>query len=1553
MQSSLPTHPLSRPALQQTLARDLGGWSVSWNPANGGVLSGIGHTPTLEEAPAAFVTRFVEEHAELLGLDTGDLLGLGTRPAGRLEHHFYRQTHAGLPVEGTRLSFSFGPDGGALHFSIRTVPDLVLPSTRPSIALEEARSRAFAGMLLPEAIEWYEGQLVILPSRFSGLAQDHLAWRMRCQTAAPDGAWRMLVDARTGELLERHSLVIGAEQLEGRVEGQIHFPTPWGEELLYGFPNLQVAALLQEVPIDTVFTDDQGYFLFDSLDVGSTSELSLVATLCGPYALIHEHSLSAPPPQVRLDSLSLPATITWDSLSASECARSVFIHTNAAHARLKEIDTHFTELDRPVDVIALDESRSCNAMAYLIPEAPRMVFLTGNETCANTAQIADVVFHEYGHLVTMYAYLPEWPPMVLHEAFSDYFAATIRDTSIIGDGFWGPDTYLRNLENDMTWPVSDRCAEDPHCEGMLLGGALWDMRSALIDQIPDRSEAIALADSLFHYMRYGWPMDFGACLVQLLLQDDDDGDLTNGTPHLEAIAEGFENHNIGDFEVRITHPPLYDTEDTTSARAIEAMIASIYPLDRESVQLHYGFNDSSYVAGVMEGSGWSFQHEIPAQAAGTTVYYYITAMDQSGRAATLPADAPAEVFSYFVGTDETPPVLEHTNPGDPTADQDGIWLWAEITDNIGAIGSARIEATVTQPDSTWADQFDLYLKDPELFPGLYEGFMSLGVLDEGTEIAYHLIARDTSSQENEARFPAEPDSELTLEVRRGRAWDLEAAIPDLNLEGEWEWGVPGSGAAPAHSGSHVIGTVLDGVHSPQLISNLTMNEIDLSEWNAALLEFHTWYNTEEEWDGGQITCSRDQGVTWELLTPAGGYPSWIYNSWGGGHPYALPKLPAFAGESDGWIKVQVPLDDFLEGSLQVRFVYLSDAAVVDLGWYLDDLKIIASQALVPPADLSASIGEDEQVTLSWSEPPGINTTSPAFLGYRIYRTTESGNYPSQPLNADSLNNLTYIDHEVTNGTRYYYAVTSVFRAGESPHALEAMGYPYRPALDVAAQVETSLEGTPVGSDTLTIANSATGELKLDLYHADAEDEWSDLIPQCFLDGASTETFTLLAEDPADTLAPDLKSLSYREWEGNLCFKICLHDSMPNPMEDFTLVLSLDTDLSRATGAVNGNVGADYMVVMGAMIYDMVGTAAIVVTGEGELIGPPSNLILQEGLDSLEVAVRLEDIASPTQVGFAVHTLLPPEQLGAGEPHGLIETKPRDSSTKAGAWDSFARALLGQLQQEQSHGDQLPDEPSSSWLDVSEITAVVTPAAPLELVLNLDFAGFVEEDYAAKIFISSNDPDRPLEAIALTVRLNYTPIEGFTHWSTSSLEDGLLLEWSPADPDSFYGFLLHRWEGEEADEESATQLSGDPITAADDSLYSFLDHSVESARRYYYRLTGLTAGGDSLKISPPAHPLYAPPEPSKLVLEPPWPNPFRSLCAMRLRAPGNKSWDLIIVDVSGRMIRHLIRRGAYGPGIHVVQWDGLDQTGERVAQGMYYAVLREGNRHASRGLVLIR
>jgi len=95
------------------------------------------------------------------------------------------------------------------------------------------------------------------------------------------------------------------------------------------------------------------------------------------------------------------------------------------------------------------------------------------------------------------------------------------------------------------------------------------------------------------------------------------------------------------------------------------------------------------------------------------------------------------------------------------------------------------------------------------------------------------------------------------------------------------------------------------------------------------LSYFTWYDLEADYDYIYLEISED-GETWQILdTPSGTSEDPSGNSYGWG----------YNGASNGWIQESVDLSAYSGKKVQIRFEYVTDAAVNGEGMVIDDIAI--------------------------------------------------------------------------------------------------------------------------------------------------------------------------------------------------------------------------------------------------------------------------------------------------------------------------------------------------------------------------------------------------------------------------------------------------------------------------------------------------------------------------------------------------------------------------------------------------------------------------------------
>jgi flagellar hook assembly protein FlgD len=79
-----------------------------------------------------------------------------------------------------------------------------------------------------------------------------------------------------------------------------------------------------------------------------------------------------------------------------------------------------------------------------------------------------------------------------------------------------------------------------------------------------------------------------------------------------------------------------------------------------------------------------------------------------------------------------------------------------------------------------------------------------------------------------------------------------------------------------------------------------------------------------------------------------------------------------------------------------------------------------------------------------------------------------------------------------------------------------------------------------------------------------------------------------------------------------------------------------------------------------------------------------------------------------------------------------------------------------------------------------------------------------------------------------------------------------------------------------------------------------------------------------------------------------------ITALEYAIPGGQVAEvrIRIYSIAGQLVRNLVRE-QQGSGDYHAQWDGLNERGERVAPGVYVALMEAGTFKATRKLVITR
>lgn len=1534
--SSPAASALSRSAAWRAFEEQNPGWTVDWNVSTGAPARLQG--PPVQTEYGA-VTRESAEAAcrGYLAVRLGawipvhELVAVKTVEAGRGYWVHFAQRHEGVPVWGTRVTVRISADGTVQRLTNRT-SRIAGAAPVPALSAAESIDRARAGLPgRPEPVGAPE--LMYLPIS-QGWATTHaLVWRSTYRTQDPAGLWNCFVDAHDGRLLWRTNDIRYAD-VSGNVMGLVEPLTANEEFQASPLPYVSVAIVNADSTVVQGQADAEGNYAIAT--AGATGRVARAA-LAGPYGFVVDAvDGMVPTAQVAVpDGDPAMANILFDDLWAEAAERDVYYHAMVAHDFIKTIEPGYNLLDYPMPIV-VNINQRCNAYW----DGYGVNFFAAGGPCVNTARIADVVYHEYGHGITDLMYRPFACSPAMAEGFSDYYACTIMDSPLVGVGFYGEGSILRRIDEDRVYP--DDWVDESHEDGLILASTLWDLREEL---------GAATSDRLWHFARYGGSDNYDDYFMDVLAYDDDNNNIYDGTPNLTAIANAYRAHGIGDFGIRVAHVPHPDTEDLASPPTLRANFLSIYALLEESVVAHIEIvqgSESTTLDPVMEAADGvrAFETTIPAQPAGTTVRYYFTAADTSGTTVTYPPAGAAQPLEFRIGADTTPPTIAHAPLYDQPLVAPGYAVAAAITDNLDrGIATPSVLYRVNGGGPT---SLPMVKGADARYAATLPAAAALGDL-----IEYAISATDSASVPNTTTDPAE--GWHAFHVVRGYLEDLETDDGGCTASGGWEWGTPSDPVAP-YSGEKVWGVSLHGAYDNNTTATLTLPPLDLTEYGAAALLFRHWLSCEPEYDGGIVEVSIDGGSNWSLLVPDGDYDMGVI---------ALGGLPGFSGGAETWLPAQIDLRGYVGVSdLRIRFTFVSDVGVVGPGWFLDDISVVERQVIGTPIRLVAR-GTDGRVDLAWEAPAGSGGVgSGPVTGYHVYRATPPLEGWARVTEAPVVVTR-YEDHSVTNGTEYLYEVSAMYGDEEGPPSNQAMAMPFRPEFEAGyASLDATILAATVLDTTIVIGNSGSGILQADVFEASPEQSIDDVRIEFLFDppgapahraasasgrrvpsstksiepaacadalrgmtkrdlSAATaiggggprslraiegdyDTLAVDSDDPSD--APvDFAALLARQTADSLDLRIVLHEPCGNPMTDFHLAVPFNMDDDITYGLFGGEV----VLLAGPIIAQYFGVPAVLMTGEQVPIDVPSWSGLEPGSTQIDFGMTKGALGYPTRAT------------------GVVSAFSADMAVRY---------------------DALPDQPSIPWLEMHDRHVSVEAGAPQPFGFQLVADSSMVGAYAAKMIFETTDPSR--HVVEVPVNLVVEPVTPVALGSLSALAgaDGVELSWEVPSLTEDLGFLIYRMD---LANDVEVRLFEEPLRAGRDLRMTYVDRSAPRGTEIRYRLDAIGPQGDVLARRLVTVSTRWTGTPLGVWLGGGTPNPAAGSVAVRYGLPAAALVRIAVFDPAGRLIRTLEGGAVRAAGYHAATWDGRDDSGNRVAAGVYVVRLESMGKTITSKLMRLR
>ena len=644
---------------QALLAGDFEGWSARFDEATGQPWKAWGPgIPLGELTSSADVDRAVrgllQRNPALAGIDAGSLrLGDAFFHADRnawvvrydqvlpgsahpsnpdlrgSEADFEHFVAHGQPVVW-RGAFQVGIQHGRLtQITVKTYPDAHV--AEPVVSAAQAVQTAIADGPEPSAEHTVEGaaRVVVPVEGPDGLAY-RTAWMVRTRTGGvTPGIWVSFVDVENGELFNVHNQV---RYLDGTLSAEHDTRGPSGDYSISPLVDLRVTGSEGGSSLTTA----TGAF-----SVAGTASTDLAQG--ADFAVYNEQGADA--------ELSWTDTdMVWTEADASQAELDVYVFLTMVQrwASLYANDIGIVQ-DGMVGYVNINSS--CNAYYD-----GNVNFYRSGSGCNNTGRIKDVVFHEWGHGMHYYAARTGYVDGAVGEGVSDVVSMLETDDHIMAPYFNTNGSGIRDLQPDKRYPDDFLGGEYVHSDGLIFGGAMWDWRQLAEESLGAEAAHALVSRVVVDGMSTNpeLPDTYDA----MVFGDDDDGDLSNGTPNICDLIDAFGRHGLGPVGTgeglySVSHEVVGNQSADAAEYAVTADMLNAAPdcTDDSTGAARVVWSTDggdSWTATDLTVSGGEAAGAIPQVEPGTIVDYYIEA-DVGSTAVAAPLHGDRHAFSFVVG----------------------------------------------------------------------------------------------------------------------------------------------------------------------------------------------------------------------------------------------------------------------------------------------------------------------------------------------------------------------------------------------------------------------------------------------------------------------------------------------------------------------------------------------------------------------------------------------------------------------------------------------------------------------------------------------------------------------------------------------------------------------------------------------------------------------------------------------------------------------------------------------------------------------------------------
>lgn len=567
---------------------------------------------------------FLRDHADAMRINPDNLKLKRAKHVQNKWYVSFVQIYNGYEVLNSEIELRIFENAKVMAWGAQYFSNIDV-ITKTGLSSKVLMSKASEGLQVKKQsdITLSANKKYILPVRKGNGLDFRFVQKVDIQSTKPFGNFFAYVDAINGELIWRQNRILNAST-DIHSSGTVRLKNPLEDPELVNFENQIV-----EVNGQIYYTDKDG-----KLNIDITDNKAVKVYLDGKWCSVN---YSGKARSVFVDTIKPGEdfNIIWDNSNSHIFERNMFYHGNVVHNYIKGLDESFTGMDYQVQITIEDESQQFpGPNAYWDGES--ITYVNVADPSAMMAGGPSVLYHEYGHGINQFMYQDNGAEEGMangscNEAMADVNCAFILDRPEVGLGIFTDDPLkvIRNIDNTNTYP--EDITNESHYDGLILGGAFWDLRELV---------GLDVAQNLAHFAKYGLPDDpntgvsFSEWFLEVLIADDDDGDLSNGTPHMTEIITSFNKHKIGSnlyVSSSFEHTAYNDTENTIDPYNLTFKLQGM-PIQGgkpSDIKVVWSINDfeSLNFADAIETSEGNYSVDIPPVAKGSIVKYYFIAKE--------------------------------------------------------------------------------------------------------------------------------------------------------------------------------------------------------------------------------------------------------------------------------------------------------------------------------------------------------------------------------------------------------------------------------------------------------------------------------------------------------------------------------------------------------------------------------------------------------------------------------------------------------------------------------------------------------------------------------------------------------------------------------------------------------------------------------------------------------------------------------------------------------------------------------------------------------------